>query len=81
MAKKLLIEIELPYSIITDTEDDDDGCGSPSSTGNSMTGRRGSYTVCTGVECDLSDKELRKLVEEAMYEQNLDKVKDEAAGL
>lgn len=75
---KLTIEIEVECSLITETEYDDDGCGSPSRTGNSMTGRRGSYKVCTGVECDLSDAELRKLVEQAAFEQNEDRLHDKA---
>lgn len=44
-AHKIQVEVtrEITYTVEVEIElqDDDDGCGSPSSTGNSMTGRRG----------------------------------------
>lgn len=40
------IEVEVEY------EYDDDGCGGPSSTGNSMTGCRGKYLVATNYSVD-----------------------------
>jgi len=36
-------EITFDVEVIAELEWDDDGCGSPSRTGNSMTGCRGSY--------------------------------------
>jgi len=76
MAAEAAIEIEVPVTPAFEKEYDDDGCGSPSCTGNSMTGRRGSYWVCTGVTADLSDAELRKLVESELNEQNESKIRD-----
>ena len=73
-------DVGFPYELITEIEDDDDGCGSPSKSGNSMTGYRGKRSVCIGVRCTLSDKELRELVEASMYDQNESRLNEEAAG-
>jgi hypothetical protein len=46
-------EVEFEIKVVFEREYDDDGCGSPSTTGNSMTGRRGSgYWVATDYTID-----------------------------
>lgn len=76
---KLEVTIEVEVVVDTETEYDDDGCGSPSRSGNSMTGYRGSYPVATGVTLCCSPAELARLVETAAYEQNEDRI-NEALG-
>jgi hypothetical protein len=46
-------EITFKVIVTVKEEDDDDGCGGPSSTGNSMTGYRGSYFVANDYYIDL----------------------------
>lgn len=43
------VTIEVDVDVEYDHEYDDDGCGSPSKTGNSMTGCRGKYFVAGNV--------------------------------
>jgi hypothetical protein len=45
-------EITFDVEVTLDWEYDDDGCGSPSSSGNSMTGYRGKYLVVTDYTVD-----------------------------
>lgn len=52
MKKTLEIMLTVPISVEVEREDDDDGCGSPSVTGNSMTGRRGSFWAVKSIEFD-----------------------------
>lgn len=51
-------EIEIPVTLLVVTDYDDDGCGPPSSTGNSMTGRRGkAFHYIEDYEIDTSELE------------------------
>jgi len=46
-------EIEFDITVTLEREYDDDGCGSPSTSGNSMTGRRGrGYWIATDFVID-----------------------------
>jgi hypothetical protein len=45
-------EITFDIEVQVDYEYDDDGCGGPSSSGNSMTGYRGKYLVATNYSVD-----------------------------
>jgi len=53
--KKITVvrEIEFDITVTLEREYDDDGCGSPSTSGNSMTGRRGrGYWIATDFVID-----------------------------
>lgn len=56
---------------VLEKEYDDDGCGSPSKSGNSMTGCRGSHFAVVDIE--LADQGLfEKQISEAVLDQNQD---------
>lgn len=46
--------ITFDVEVTLDWEHDDDGCGSPSSSGNSMTGNRGKYLTVTDYDIDMA---------------------------
>lgn len=60
----LTLTLEVPVEIQWNWEHDDDGCGSPSSTGNSMTGWRGRYKVAESVGFNGAD--LAKWMQEQL---------------
>jgi len=64
---ELTLDLDCELEIIE--ERDDDGCGSPSSTGNSMTGSRGTYAVCESVKLDMTDEEIVRRVRAAFEAQ------------
>jgi len=49
---KVMREIELTLDVEVEYEDNDDGCGDSSTTGNSMTGRRGRTLVPKSIIVD-----------------------------
>lgn len=59
------LTLDIPIKAILDWEHDDDGCGSPSRTGNSMTGYRGRTLVIDSVVIEATDAELASLVRKA----------------
>lgn len=64
---ELTLDLDCELEIIE--ERDDDGCGSPSSSGNSMTGSRGAYAVCESVKLDMTDAEIVRRVRAAFDAQ------------
>ena len=52
MRKTIEIMLTVPFDVEVEREDDDDGAGSPSVTGNSMTGKRGSFWAIKSVTFD-----------------------------
>lgn len=64
---------QIPVAVDTEWEDDDDGCGDPSTTGNHMTGRRGRRLVVTAVRFDGTAEQALKLLNDALegYDTNL----------
>jgi len=71
MSKAHKIEVEVTREITFTVEvtieavDDDDGCGSPSSTGNSMTGRRGTTKYVAGEIWVVDAKAVKEAAEKA----------------
>ena len=65
---------EVPFDVVVEREYDDDGCGSPSRTGNSMTGCRGSYWAIKSVTFAGTAEEALELInrELANYADDLD---------
>ena len=61
--RNLEITITVPVVRIVQSARDDDGCGHPSATGNSMTGDRGRGRDEDWYELDCTAGELRKIVE------------------
>lgn len=70
----IAVEIELAAECTIDTEYDDDGCGDPARSGNSMTGCRGSYPVVTRIE--VAPAEAARVVE-AYIERHREEIEDE----
>jgi len=64
---ELTLDLDCELEIIE--ERDDDGCGSPSLSGNSMTGSRGTYAVCESVKLDMTDDEIVRRVRAAFDAQ------------
>lgn len=65
---------DVPFDVIVEREYDDDGCGSPSRTGNSMTGCRGSYWRIKSVRFSGTAEEALDLINGALsyYADTLD---------
>lgn len=65
---------DVPFDVVVEREYDDDGCGSPSRTGNSMTGCRGSYWSIKSVTFAGTAEEALELInrELANYADDLD---------
>jgi hypothetical protein len=66
------LTITIPVTVAWDWEEDDDGCGPASRTGNSMTGRRGRYKSV--VAASVTPEDLEKAVGEALsdYADNVE---------
>ena len=68
MKNTIEIMLTVPVTVEVEREYDDDGCGSPSVTGNSMTGCRGSYWVIKSIEFDGTDAAAREAINAALEE-------------
>jgi len=70
----ILASIVIEVSCEIEREYDDDGCGDPTRSGNSMTGCRGSYPVVTRIEFNHGDA-ARAI--EAYIEAHREEIEDE----
>lgn len=60
------ITITVEFDVEVEREYDDDGCGSPARTGNSMTGCRGSYWSIKSVTFAGTPEQAVKIINEAL---------------
>lgn len=58
--------LDVPFDVEVEREYDDDGCGSPSRTGNSMTGYRGSHWAIKSVTFDGTPEQALALINAAL---------------
>jgi len=87
MKKTIRVERTVPLLVVVECERewDDDGCGSPSVTGNSMTGCRGSKIVPLSIEYvhSPSEAKIKKLVntdDQDVLDAIADEVSDSVIG-
>jgi len=77
MNLNITLNITLDVDVWAEIDRDDDGCGSPSSTGNSMTGARGRPFV-SDVWVDMTDAELLAAVRKQINRADLVELAQEA---
>lgn len=65
------LEIEVDAELVYSKEYDDDGCGSSSKSGNSMTGSRDSFLTADSLRLNMTDVEIVQTVRRAA-ERHLD---------
>ncbi len=68
--RTVYVEVKVGIDVYLEPWDDDDGCGPPSRTGNSMTGYRGTRWVPSGKwEIATMDKDIIAQVEEQIRDE------------
>lgn len=77
MNLNITLNLTLDVDVWAEIERDDDGCGSPSSTGNGMTGARGRPFV-SDVRLDMTDAEIVAAVRKQINRANLVELAQEA---
>lgn len=75
-----MVEVEVELAVTVVEDDDDCGCGEPSSTGNHMTGYRGSAWVADSFTLETSSGQIEEQVRAALARDGFADAIEDARG-